>query len=285
MADVYQSVTDKIINALEKGTVPWRVPWVAGGPVSLRSNKRYRGVNVFLLSLAGYGDPRWGTFKSVKDAGGYVRKGERGTTIILWKPTKRRGEDENGEENETPYLLLRTYVVFNGEQCEGLPELQLEFENEPIERAEEIVAGFVGGPGILLGGGRASYSPLKDLVRCPVLGNFTSPEAYYSTIYHELLHATGHESRLKRIEPALFGTIPYAQEELVAEMGAAMLCGMAGIDNLDQSAAYVDGWLERLRNDRRLVVQAAAQAQKGADLILGTTFAEGVVEEKEEVTV
>lgn len=281
--DVYQSVTDRIIEALEGGTAPWRVPWVAGGPISLRSKKPYRGINTFLLGMTEYGDPRWGTFKAVKEAGGNVRKGEKATWIILWKPVKRSEEGEGGEEKDSSYLLLKQYPVFNAEQCDDLPEIQLAFENDPIERAEEIVAGYVGGPGILFGGGQASYSPPKDLVRCPELGNFTSTEGYYSTLYHELLHSTGHESRLKRIEPALFGTDPYAQEELVAEMGAAMLCGIAGIDNLDQSAAYVDGWLERLRGDRRLVVQAAAQAQKGADLILGTTFAEEVNEEKEAV--
>jgi antirestriction protein ArdC len=106
------------------------------------------------------------------------------------------------------------------------------------------------------------------------MNQFRSVEGYYSTLYHELIHSTGHEKRLKRIERALFGTSPYAKEELVAEMGAAMLCGLAGIDNQDQSAAYVDGWLSALRNDRKLVVQAAAQAQKAADLILGTTFGE-----------
>lgn len=279
---VYSVVTDRIIAALESGTVPWRMPWVGGYPYSLRSGKPYRGINPLLLSLAGFGDPRWGTYRAVKEAGGQVRRGEKSTTIVLWKPASRK-EQREGEEVESRYMLLRLYSVFNAEQCSGLPELQLAFENDPIERAEEIVSGYIGGPGILFGGGQASYEPYKDLVRCPEIGNFRKVEGYYSTLYHELIHSTGHESRLKRIEPALFGTEPYAQEELVAEMGAAMLCGMAGIDNLDQNAAYLEGWLHRLRDDPKLVVKAGAQAQKAADLILGTTFAEGVVEETEAV--
>jgi antirestriction protein ArdC len=271
--DVYESVTDRIVASLESGVVPWRTPWVGGGPVSIRSGKPYRGVNIFLLGLSPYGDPRWGTFKAIKEAGGHVRKGEKSTHVILWKPVSRQKE-ENGQALDSSYMLLRTYSVFNAEQADGLPEYKTEFEHEPIERAQMLVDGYEGGPGILFGGGEASYEPFKDLVRCPEMNQFRSVEGYYSTLYHELIHSTGHEKRLKRIERALFGTSPYAKEELVAEMGAAMLCGLAGIDNQDQSAAYVDGWLSALRNDRKLVVQAAAQAQKAADLILGTTFGE-----------
>lgn len=271
--DVYESVTDRIVAALEEGVVPWKVPWVGGGPVNVRNGRQYRGINIFLLGLRGYGDPRWGTFKAVKEMGGHVRKGEKGTSVILWKPV-RREKEEAGQVVDASYRLLKSYTVFNAEQCEDLPPLETEFENSPIERAQLIVDGYEAGPGILLGGGEASYSPLKDLVRCPELGQFRSAEGHYSTLFHELVHSTGHEKRLARIEPALFGTDPYAREELVAEMGAAMLCGMAGIDNQDQSAAYVSGWLKPLQNDRKLVVQAAAQAQKAADLILGTTFGE-----------
>lgn len=267
--DVYESVTDRIVAALEEGVVPWRQPWVGGGPVNVRTGRPYRGVNTFLLGISKYGDPRWGTYKAIREVGGNVRKGEKATWIVLWKPVKKRAETE---DEQGSYLLLRQYAVFNAEQADGLPAFVTEYEHEPIERAQMVVAGYVPGPAVLYGGGAASYSPAKDLVRCPDLGQFTTPEAFYSTLYHELVHSTGHEKRLNRLEPALFGTDPYAREELVAEMGAAMLCGVAGIDNQDESASYVAGWLERLRNDRKLVVQAAAQAQKAADLILGTTF-------------
>lgn len=273
--DVYQEVTDRIVAALETGVAPWAKPWVSGGPINVRNGRHYRGINIFLLGLQPYGDPRWGTFKAVKEAGGYVRKGEKSTSIILWKPVYKTkpGETQEGEVDQS-YLLLKTYSVFNAEQCEDLPPFETEFEHEPIERAQMIVDGYEAGPGVLYGGGRAYYSPMQDLVRCPELGQFRTAEGFYGTLYHELIHSTGHEKRLKRIEPALFGTDPYAREELVAEMGAAMLCGVAGIDNLDESASYVGGWLKRLQDDRKLVVQAAAQAQKAADLILGTTFGE-----------
>ena len=270
--DVYGSVTDRIVAALEEGVVPWRVPWVGGGPINVRTGRHYRGVNVFLLGMTEYADPRWGTYKAIKEAGGYVREGEHGTTIILWKPVTKRAKAE-GDSDET-YRLLKAYKVFNAEQANDLPPWKAEFENEPLERAQAIVDGYEGGPGILYGGGEAYYSPPKDLVRCPELNQFRTVEGFYSTLYHELVHSTGHEKRLKRIEPALFGTDPYAREELVAEMGAAMLCGMAGIDNEDQSAAYVANWLKPIRDDRKFVVTAAAQAQKAADLILGTTFGE-----------
>ena len=270
--DVYESVTDRIVASLEKGVVPWRKPWVGGGPINVRSGRPYRGVNIFLLGMTEYGDPRWGTYKAIQEAGGQVRKGEKSTSIILWKPVSKRPTED--QEKGDQYMLLKMYSVFNAEQADDLPEYQTEFEHEPIERAQQIVDGFVGAPAILFGGDRACYSPPLDQVRCPELGQFRTVEGYYGTLYHELVHSTGHEKRLARLEPALFGTDPYAREELVAEMGAAMLCGMAGIDNQDESASYVGGWLERLQDDRKLVVQAAAQAQKAADLILGTTFEE-----------
>lgn len=278
--DVYASVTDRIIKQLEQGTVPWRKPFSTGGvPISLRSGKPYRGINVLLLALEGYGDPRWGTFKAIKEAGGSVRKGEHGTHIILWKPVPKKRE-ENGEMVDDSYLLLRGYTVFNAMQADGLPPLPEAEEREftPIEAAQQIVDGYINDPGppVYYGANGAWYNLTKDIVELPNPENFYADEAFYSTIFHELIHSTGHESRLKRIEPALFGTDPYAREELVAEIGASFLCGVAELDDAggEQSAAYIAGWLEALQNDRKLVVTAAAQAQKAADFILGTKFEE-----------
>ena len=309
--DVYESVTQTMLAELEKGVAPWRKPWIGGGPVNVRTGKPYRGINIFLLGISEYGDPRWGTFDAVKETAvkaaiaegreiitetkvvkgrprktyyevidgekvwfrGGVRKGEKGTYIVLSKKVRKRQKDENDEESGS-YLLRRFYTVFNAEQAEGLPAIQTEYEHEPIERAQQLVDGFVGGPAVLFGGGRASYSLTKDLVRCPEMGQFVTAEAFYSTLYHELVHATGAESRLKRDMSMYFASVPYSKEELVAEMGAAMLCGIAGIDNLDDSASYVGGWLERLQDDRKLVVSAAGFAQRAADLILGVTFEE-----------
>ena len=269
MVDVYQSVTDRIIASLEEGTVPWRKPWVGGGPRNVENGRFYTGINPFLLALAPYGDPRWGTYKAIKRVGGQVRRHQKSTQIVLLKRVNKRRDKKAPEVEPDSYFLFRYYSVFNAEQADGLPPFEdVAFDNEPIERAEQISLGFIG-PTVTFGGDRAFYSPTTDMVRVPMLDQFESAEAYYSTLYHELVHSTGHESRLDRLEHTGFGTGPYAKEELVAEMGAAMLCGMAGIENLDQSAAYIANWLEPLRNDKKFVVSAAGMAQKAADLILG----------------
>lgn len=269
MIDVYQSVTDRIIASLEAGTSPWRKPWVGGGPRNVENGRPYSGINIFLLTLAPYGDPRWGTYQAIKRAGGQVRRGEHHTDIVFLKRVnKRRADGAKKDDERESYFLFRYYNVFNAEQADGLPELETEFDNEPIERAEQIALGYIG-PTVTFGGDRAFYSPTTDMVKVPMLDQFESAEAYYSTLYHELVHSTGHESRLDRLESTGFGTGPYAKEELVAEMGAAMLCGQAGIENLDQSAAYIANWLEPLRNDKKFVVNAASKAQEAAGLILG----------------
>jgi antirestriction protein ArdC len=271
--DIYQSVTDRIATALEEGTVPWHQPWNDGHPFNIRTNRHYRGVNILLLGLQPYTDPRWGTFKAISESGGHVRKGEKGTWIILWKPVSKH---HDGDDSDETYMLLRQYCVFNAEQADDLPEWSPTDarEHEPLEAAEMIVEGYENAPLIRFGGDRAFYQPSTDIVQVPEAREFESGDAYYSTLFHELVHSTGHEKRLKRIEPALFGSDPYAREELVAEVGASMLGAVAGIENAGggQNAAYIAGWLKAVRNDHKLVVQAAAQAQKASDLILGETF-------------
>jgi len=233
-----------------------------------------------ILGLEGYDDCRWGTYKAITEAGGQVRKGEKATSIILWKPVKK-GEGDAEER----YMLLRSYSVFNGKQADGLPELPVEEERvfTPIEEAEHLVSGYISdisndnpGPPVRYGYDAASYSLIADVVSLPDPKQFEGDEAYYCTLFHELIHSTGHKKRLARIEPALFGSDPYAKEELVAEIGASFLAGVAGFEDAggEQSAAYIANWMQRIKDTPRLVVQAAAQAQKAADLILGTTFDE-----------
>lgn len=299
--DIYKAVSDRIIAALEAGDVaPWQRPWkLSGGfPVNIKNGRHYRGVNVLLLMLEGYDDPRWGTYKAIQGAGGQVRKGEHHTQIVFWKRVERKNPKE-GEDRA--YRMLRTYQVFNAKQVDGLPDLPVEVEREftPIQEAERIVNGYVWtsgskingglavdrinqglGPMVKIGYDRAAYSLREDSIEMPRPQQFVSDEAYYTTLFHELVHSTGAEKRLKRIETALFGSDPYAREELVAEIGASFLGGIAGFESAvgDESAAYVSGWLEKIKQDPKLVVQAAAQAQKAADLILGTTFEEPPVE-------
>ena len=271
--DVYQIITDRIIALLESGTVPWHRPWKGGSeaPRNFMSRKVYRGINLFLLNATRFASPYWLTFKQVQTLNGQVKKGEKSFPVVFWKILE---EEENGETKKIPFL--RYHSVFNVLQCEGItlpapPGNNGEFH--PIKKCEEVVANMPRRPAIEHGNGCACYSSQRDTVSIPEANTFESSEAYYGVLFHELTHATGHVSRLNRKEitdPNTFGSNPYSREELVAEMGAGFLSGHCEIENrtLDQSASYIQTWLERLRNDRKLVVHAAAHAQKACDFIL-----------------
>jgi antirestriction protein ArdC len=280
---VYEIVTERILEKLEAGTVPWHKPWSAGGaPRNLVSGKEYRGVNIFLLGCQGFTSPYWLTFKQAKQLGGSVRKGEHGTPCILWKWINRSDENAETGDTETKQIpLVRYYNVFNVEQCDGISHARLEVEQDepepfnPIESAERIVASYPKPPSISEDGrGAAYYRPMTDSIHMPEQETFDSEDHYYGTLFHEMAHSTGHESRLARpgvSNPIRYGSHDYSQEELVAEMGAAFLAAEAGIDAeglMDNSAAYVASWLKALRNDKKLVVFAGAQAQKAVDHIL-----------------
>jgi antirestriction protein ArdC len=276
--DVYQIIIDRIIRLLEAGTVPWHRPWKGGdqAPQNLVSRKAYRGINVFLLHAAGYPSPFWLTFRQAKSLGGSVKKGEHPFPVVFWKVLE---EGEEDEKRRVP--LLRYHSVFNVAQCEGIdvPSLEPTGDFHPIDRCEKVVADMPRRPEIRHGAERACYSPLDDTVTMPEARLFESPEAYYGTLFHELTHATGHQSRLARkeiVESNRFGSDPYSREELVAEMGAAFLYGHCAIETttVEQSAGYIQSWLGRLKSDRKLVVIAAAQAQKACDFILNVQAAE-----------
>ena len=271
----YERITDRITTLLEQGTVPWHKPWKAktGWPRNYVSQKTYRGINVFLLSAMSYESPCWLTFRQASQLGGNVRKGEKSCPVVFWKPM-RIEDKESGEEKKIP--LLRIYHVFNAAQCDGLPDAPPVTVEVVTVKPAEIVAQMPQPPVIKHGMVCAYYSPYDDCVGMPARERFESEETFFSTLFHELVHATGHESRLKRTTLAEnngFGSDPYCREELIAEMGAAFLCGHAEIieRTIDSSAAYIHGWLERIRQDKTLIVQAAAQAQKAADFILGSS--------------
>ncbi len=279
---VFEIVTERIIELLKDGTVPWHQPWnpELGMPRSLSTGKLYRGVNVWLLGSSMYASPWWGTYRQIAERDGQVRKGERSTLVVFWKQTVRSArDDETGDETERRGFILRYYRVFNAEQCEGLsvPDLVTELhDHDPIEAAEAIADGYLegSGPRLFVGGDRACYSPSLDELRVPRRETFETAEAYYSTLFHEMTHSTGHASRLARkdlLEFHSFGDESYSREELVAEMGASMLSGLCGIDQvtLPNSAAYLSHWVRVLKGDSRLVVTAAAQAQRAADFITG----------------
>jgi antirestriction protein ArdC len=282
MANVYEVITSKIVKQLESGTAPWHKPWKARGrsglPRNLVSSREYRGINVWILLSSGYASPYWLTFRQARELNGHVRQGEVGFPVVYWKFGKREVQDGD-ELVEKPSVLCRYYTVFNVEQCEGLKIRPAEpAENQPqvqpIEACEQVVDAWLGKPMIRHGGDCASYSKVLDSVQMPERTSFDSVEEYYSTLFHELTHSTGHLTRLNRstlTDFERFGDQNYSREELVAEMGAAFLAGYCGIDNLtiNNSAAYLANWLDTLKNDSRMVLVAASQAQKAADLILG----------------
>lgn len=274
----YDRITERIMALLSQGTVPWHKPWTAktGWPRNYVSKKQYRGINVFLLAAMSYESPCWLTFHQASQLGGTIRKGEKSCPVVFWKQFQVEDE-ESGEAKKIP--LLRIYHVFNAAQCDGLKDAPPVKEEIITVKPAEIVAGMPQPPAIKHGMSKAFYSPSDDTVGMPVRERFDNEAGYYATLYHELVHSTGAKSRLNRstlTESAGFGSDPYCKEELIAEMGATFLSGHAEIieRTIDSSAAYLNGWLERLRNDRTLIVQAAAQAQKAADYILGRTFNE-----------
>lgn len=288
--NVYDVVNQRILELLEQGKVPWRKPWNASSsyPRNLISKKTYRGVNVFLLACQQYSSPYWLTFNQIQTKGGHLIKGSKSTPVIFWKWLDSKDADATdvvGSSGKIP--MLRYYNVFNTDQCEGiqLPEPEEETNNQfdPITRAEEIIAGMPLLPEIKYGGNRAYYSPSLDYVQIPSLHTFDTIEEYYNTCFHECVHASGHSSRLARksiLEPSYFGSHEYSKEELVAEMGAAFLCGHAAIEQktIENSAAYISGWLRSLKNDKTLLVQAAAAAQRASDYILNITHQEDLTD-------
>lgn len=273
---VYQYVTEEIIRQLEQGVVPWRKPWNTkeNPAINYITRKPYRGINTLLLSKAG----EYMTFKQVQDLKGKVKKGSKSHMVIFYKIDKKLKEDSDGNKKIDTYFILRYYRVFHLDDIEGIPSKieKPESENSPINEAENILALYKDKPEITNANqGRAYYSPSEDYINVPGIECFNSEEEYYSTLFHECIHSTGHKSRLNRFAEedqanAAFSSESYSKEELTAEVGAAMLCGLAGIDvTIDNSAAYIGGWLKRLKDDNKLIVQAANKAQAAADYIQG----------------
>ncbi len=288
--DVYQIVTDKIISLLEKGTIPLRKPWTTskGIPRNLVSNKEYRGVNIFLLGCQDFGSPYWLSYKQVVAKNGSVRKGEKASLVVFYQISHHPNGGsrdmmpeavtvaEEKSSRQRPSFILRYYNVFNLEQCEGITPPSVDVpvcQFTPIEKAEQIVTGMIDSPEIRYGGSKASYSPVKDIIRMPCGDMFEKREEFYSVLFHELGHSSGHQSRLARkevMECNEFGSEDYSTEELCAELSASMLCAVAGISNetIEMNASYIQNWLSVFRTNKRMLVVAAGKAQKAADYIL-----------------
>jgi antirestriction protein ArdC len=282
--NVYEIVTERVIEALSKGVVPWKKTWIGGAAKNLVSRREYRGINTFMLGVAPYASCYWATFNQIRAAGGCVRRGEKGSPIVFWKVYQDQAQDERR-------FVLRYFTVFNVEQCDGIvaPEAVRASANasDAIEACERIVSGYKDGPTIEHWQPSAFFCPATDTINMPRRELFVSSEAYYSTLFHELSHSTGHRSRLARsavTDPNRFGSHAYSKEELCAEMGASFLCAEAGISQatLDNSVSYIAHWLGRLRGDPKMLVMAAAEASKAADRILGRSVGASTSEAAEE---
>jgi len=275
----YERITERIVALLQQGTVPWHKPWQVktGLPRNFVTRKPYRGINVFLLMAMSYESPFWLTCRQANQLGGRIRKGEKACPVVFWKRMETEDKETDEPRNKP---LLRLYHVFNVAQCDGLKETPTVGNGSfASSKPAEIAAKMPQPPAIRHGMAKAFYSPSDDCVGMPARERFDGEAGYYATLFHELVHSTGHEKRLKRASIAErngYGSDPYCKEELIAELGSAFLCGYANIADrtIDNSAAYLEGWLRQLQSDRTLIVSAAAQAQKAADFILGRTFAE-----------
>lgn len=288
--DVYQEVTQQVICALEQGQIIWKQGWSKLGlPKNIAAGNHYRGWNLFYLNFIalykGYKTPYFITYKQALDLGGNIRRGEKGYQIVYWALVDNRNKTitttdaGTGEEKERhpQYRVPKFYVVFNIDQTEGIefPKVQNLFQDkaDKLEACEQIIVNMPHSPKIRNAGDRAFYSCPTDKVTMPLPALFHSMEEYYSTLFHELAHSTGHETRLNRKELREhdgFGGENYSKEELTAELTAAFLCALSNIEQktLANSTAYIQGWLKALNNDKTLILKAASQAQAAADFIL-----------------
>jgi antirestriction protein ArdC len=281
---IHTIVTERMIAALERGTIPWRKPWqaTAGQPRSMSTGHPYRGVNLFLLALTageeGYASPFWGTYRQISGLGGQVRHGEHSTLVVFWKQTQAEQRDPHtGETTIKTLPVLRYYRVFNATQADHLPERfhPAPGEHTQIAEPQALLDHYLDhGPRLVhVAWDRADYHPATDTIRLPQPAHFRTPEDYYATAFHEAGHSTGHRTRLNR--PGIagfdhFGSGQYAREELTAQMTSSILCAQTGIDTpatFANSASYIAGWLTALDGDHKLVITAAAHAQRACDVI------------------
>ncbi|MGI4735043.1 MAG: ArdC family protein [Janthinobacterium lividum] len=279
-ATPYEVITNRILEKMEGGQIPWQKPWHSlGQPRNFLTGHVYTGINAFLLNFLSEGLPLFVTFRQAQKLGGYIRPKAKGFPIIFYNVMEKA--KKGGKPGEVERIPFATYsTVFNIADVEGAALIMPEAINnklEPLEAAEAIVMSWADRPSIKHLDQRAYYVPAHDYVNMPIFSSFTSAEGYYKTLFHELIHATGHTKRLNRADladnMATKGATGYAREELTAEMGAAFLCGAAGISpeaTDDNTAAYLQFWLSQLKTDPKLIVQAASHAQKAATLILGT---------------
>jgi antirestriction protein ArdC len=281
MLDIAQTITDKIISELEKGSTPWVKPWKRlrgtpghGMPYNPVSGTIYSGMNHIWLSMmqGAYPSPYWLTLKHANQIGGHVKANEKGTPIVAFKIV-RKETLVNGKKETSAYPMIRHHYVYNVAQCEDITIPAMPVEPEPTFNPDSSVMALVDKlgleNGLTHGGDSAFYSPTRDFISMPAMAAFNSANGYHATLLHESVHATGHKSRLDRDFSKRFGDESYAFEELVAELGSAMLCAHCGIDGEMQAnhVAYIANWLTVLKNDKKAILTASAKAQQALDFL------------------
>ena len=287
MSKVHEIVLQKILQQMEKGEIPWIKGWGSNPPINYVTRRPYTGINILLLSKGG----EYLTFRQVQQLGGKIKKGAKAEIVVFFKPYTKIVEEVNAEtgevvEKEKEFLVLQYYNVFHLSDTEGIPSKLKKVEHNPLQEAEKIVTGYKDAPKIVHDDpDKAYYNPIADLINVPDKGFFSNINEYYSTLFHELIHSTGHPKRLGRFkenEKDIFASDSYSLEELVAEIGAAMLCYQSGIieKTIKNSTAYIQGWLKHLQNNKMMIFTAAGRAQKAVDYILGIQSEEENPEEQ-----
>ncbi|GAB3655957.1 ArdC family protein [Echinicola sediminis] len=288
--DVYQIVNERIMSSLEKGIIPWKKPWsVMGLPKNYQSGKVYKGINLWLLLSCGHSKPYYLTFKQAESLGGKIRKGTKSIPIVYWnfvyqhKQTGKKLTEEEARKLPKGMVdrraFLKYYNVFNIADVEGveweLPETSSKQPFKPIKACEDLLKNAPDLPIIKQGEAQAYYSPVKDYINMPDKELFRTEGYYYRTLFHELVHSTGHQKRLNRKElweASDKDESAYSREELTAEMGASYLSNLCGIweePQQENSSAYIQFWLGQLKKEKRLLVESAAKAQKAVDYLTG----------------
>ena len=290
--ELYQQVTNQIIESLEKGAFPWEKTWKPASrvsnpnqPYNAVSKRKYTGRNIILLWMQGqkYDSNGWATLRQIEQAGGHVREGETGAKVLFFsssyisKKERRAAEAENREPNSG--FLTMAHTVFNLDQCEGveelcrIPESDIEDNNDPIQACEDLIHAVPAD--IRYGGDRAffAFSPDRDYIGIPHKAQFNTSEDFYRTMFHELTHWTGFKTRLNRNLKS-WGTDEYAREELVAEIGAAFLAAQKGIEYTVNHTNYLHHWIAELKEDCQAIFQAASHATKASDYLLAFEQAE-----------
>ncbi len=285
-ANLYQEITDKIIAELDQGRVPWVQPWGSAGftaPLGLPQNaatgRKYSGINILILWSAvaerGFSGQRWLTFRQALSLGGHVRKGEKGITVVFadrFVPDRERARAEEAGDEPEAIPFLKRFTVFNTDQCEGLPAEAAPPPPEPLPehrilpQIEALMR--ASGADIRIGGNRAYYVPSADYIQVPPMSAFFVPLNWHRTVLHEMVHFSGHSSRLNRDQSGTFGSSAYSFEEIVAETGCAFLCASLSITPTVRHSDYIGAWLDVMRSDNRAIIRAASAASKAADYLL-----------------